>query len=325
MPLSGQLARKTVNMVSNSSPEERRNSHDNVFEGLHVGAEEQSLVAGYLAGHDFSPHTCRAIRNDLRKFARWFVEANREAFILKRVTLRDVVDFRNCLHRERRQAVASVNRALVTIRRFFDWLVRAGGVAVNPAKQVKELRRQPLAPKGLDRDIVRRLLREIELRQDVRGAAIFGLMLYTGCRVSDLVQLELSDLMIGERAGSVVFRQGKGGKQRTVPLPLQARRAMQVYLDVRPSVESMKVFAGERGPLTDDGVRTLCRKYAALIGVRLHPHVFRHTMAKQFLADNGNDLVSLAQILGHENLQTTSRYSQRNEEQLAAASDKLTY
>jgi len=72
-------------------------------------------------------------------------------------------------------------------------------------------------------------------------------------------------------------------------------------------------------------VRALCRKYSALIGVRLHPHLCRHTMAKQFLADNANDLVSLAQILGHENLQTTSRYSQRNEDQLAEASERLTY
>ena len=172
---------------------------------------------------------------------------------------------------------------------------------------------------------MRRLLREIELRQDVRGAAIFGLMLYTGSRVSDVVNLELPDLMIGERAGSVVFRHGKGGKVRSVPLPLQARRALRAYLDARPSVEAMKVFAGERGPLTDDGVRALCRKYSALIGVRLHPHVFRHTMAKQFLADNGNDLVALAQILGHENLQTTSRYSQRNGEQLAEGVERLSY
>lgn len=312
-------------MVSSSRPDERQNRDDNVFADALFGAEEASLVASYLAGNDFSPHTCRAIKNDLRKFARWFSEANREPFTVKRVTLRDVTDFRNHLHRDKRQAVASVNRALVVIRRFFDWLIRQNRVEANPAKLVKELRRQPLAPKGLERAEVRKLLREIELRADIRAGAIFGLMLYTGCRVSDLVNLELSDLIIGERNGSVVYRHGKGNKQRTVPLPLSARRAMQVYLEGRPPLNSLSVFLGERGPITDCGVRSLCRKYSALLGVRLHPHVFRHTMAKQFLIDNGNDLVSLAQILGHDNLQTTSRYSQRSREQLAEASDRLNY
>ena len=184
---------------------------------------------------------------------------------------------------------------------------------------MKELRRQHLAPKGLDRADVRRLLREI------RGSAIFHLLLYTGCRVSDLVNLELGDLMISERTGSVVFRHGKGNKQRTVPLPLAARKTLQVYLDARPPFAEGNVFIGERGPMTDDGVRSLCRKYSAVIGVRLHPHVFRHSFAKQFLADNSNDLVSLAQILGHENLTTTSRYSKKSEEQLATGSERVNW
>jgi integrase/recombinase XerC len=236
-----------------------------------------------------------------------------------------VTDFRNYLHREQRQAVASVNRALVSIRRFFDWLVRQGESPSNPAKAVKELRRHPLVPKGLDRADVRRLLREIELREDVRAGAIFSLLLYTGCRVGDLVNLELSDLMLSDRSGSVVFRYGKGNKQRTVPLPLAARRALQIYLAARPSVESSNVFVGERGAITECGVRALCRKYSAVIGVRLHPHIFRHTMAKQFLADNQNDLVSLAQILGHESLNTTSRYSQQTKEYLQSALETLAY
>jgi site-specific recombinase XerD len=190
---------------------------------------------------------------------------------------------------------------------------------------VKELRRQQLAPKGLERADVRRLLREIELRDDIRAGAVFHLLLYTGCRVSDLVNLELTDLLISERAGSVVFRQGKGNKQRTVPLPMAARRALQAYLETRPPVASRSVFVGERGPITDAGIRSLCRKYSAVIGVRLHPHVFRHSFAKQFLADNENDLVSLAQILGHENLNTTSRYSQKSEQQLAAVSEMVNW
>ena len=282
-------------------------------------------MAGYFAAHDFSVHTRRAIRNDLRKFVRLFNQVNGEAFIVKRVTLRDVTDFRNYLHRDQRQAVASVNRALVSIRRFFRWLTENAHIPANPAQQVKELRRQPLGAKGLESTDVRRLLREIELREDIRAAAIFSLLLYTGCRVSDLVNLELPDLMIGERGGSVIFRFGKGSKQRTVPLPLPARRSLKEYLEIRPAQNSSSVFLGERGPISDCGVRALCRKYSAVIGVRLHPHVFRHSFAKQFLADNGNDLVSLAQILGHENLNTTSRYSQRNEQQLAEATERVTF
>jgi len=312
-------------MLSNFRSQSGQNSSDNVFEGLPVGAEEASLFHRFLSDHDFAADTRRAFAQDIRKFARWFSSSNKEPFAVSRVTLRDISDFRDYLRREKSQAVSTVNRCLVTVRRFFGWLVEQGIASINPANKVKELRRQPLAPKGLDRSQVRKLLREIELRQDIRANAIFSLMLFTGCRVGDLINLELSDLLIGDRSGSVVFRFGKGNKQRSVPLPLLARNALQTYLDTRPPVASSKVFVGERGALSDRGIRALCDKYSAITGVKLHPHLFRHTMAKQFLADNNNDLVSLAQILGHQSLTTTSRYSQRSEEQLGEASERLAY
>jgi site-specific recombinase XerD len=302
-----------------------KNSSDNVFGLVSVGQGEAALVEGYLGDQDFAANTRRAVVQDLRKFAGWFAAANAEPFCIKRVTTRDITDFKDGLRRQQGQAVATINRALVTLRRFFGWLVDHGHAQANPVKPVKELRHQQLAPKGMEQGEVRRLLREIELRQDVRACAIFSLFLYTGCRVSDLVVLELHDLMLGERSGSVVFRLGKGNKQRSVPLPLPARRSLRAYLETRPPVSSAKVFVGERGPLTDRGIRALCDKYSTLIGAKLHPHLLRHTMAHQYLENNPGDLVGLAQILGHESLNTTARYTKRTEGQLADASERVAY
>ncbi len=302
-----------------------RNSSDNVFDTIPVGKDEPSLLVQFLAAHDFAANTRRAVIQDVRRFARWFVAANHEPFTVGRVTIRDVGDFRDQLRRNQGKSVSTLNRNIVTLRRFFGWLVQEGRLPFNPAKPVKELRRQVLAPKGLDRGQVRRLLREVELRKDVRTGAIFSLFLYTGCRVSDAVALELHDLILNERSGSATFRLGKGNKQRTAPLPLPARQSIQAYLDTRPPVVSSKVFIGERGPLTEKGIRSLCDKYSAFCGFKIYPHLLRHTFSHKFLEDNGNDLVALAQILGHENLNTTARYTKRTEQQLGDAADRLNY
>jgi site-specific recombinase XerD len=302
-----------------------KNSTDNVFAKIPVGEHEQSFVTAFLSSHDFAAETQKAFLADIKKFARWFTDANKERFSVQRVTTRDIADFRDCLHREQGQAVSTVNRALVMVRGFFEWLTERNHVARNPAKAVKELRRVELAPQGMDRAQVRRLLREVEVRGDIRANAIFHLLLYSGCRIGDLVQLDLTDLTLGARSGAAEFRYGKGSKQRTVPLPLPARQAIQAYLDTRPPVATNRVFVGERGALTARGVRAICDKYSAICGFKVFPHLCRHTYAHRFMEASGNDIVALAQLLGHSNISTTARYTKRTKQQLGDASEGVNY
>ncbi len=284
-----------------------------------------TLVDGFLETRDYSPHTDRAIRSDLRKFAGWFESANNEPFDLTRVTVRDVADFREHLARVRRQSVATVNRALVSVRRFLGHLVRSGALPENPAESVRELRRMPTVPKGLTTGQVRKILREIELRQDRRAGAIIGLMLFGGLRVSDVVGLDLGDVTITPRSGQVICRHGKGNKLRIVPLPVEARRLLSIYLECRPPVQEQVIFIGERGPLTDDGVRAICSRYAAITGVKFSPHILRHTFAHRFLSASNNDIVALAQILGHESLNTTAIYTKRSQDELQQRVEEMRY
>ena len=251
--------------------------------------------------------------------------ANHEPLNLSRITIRDVADFRDHLSTVRRQSVSTVNRALVSVRCFLGHLVKTGVLTANPAVEVKELRRVRTAPKGLKVNQVRRIFREIEIRQDARAAAALGLMVFAGLRISDVAALALDDLNLGPRSGHAICRQGKGRKHRTVPLPREARRVLTEYLAVRPPVASDRVFIGERGPLTEDGLRTICEKYAAFCGVNYTPHALRHTFARRYLDTTNNDLAGLAQILGHENLNTTAIYTRQDDAELQRRVEDLKF
>lgn len=82
---------------------------------------------------------------------------------------------------------------------------------------------------------------------------------------------------------------------------------------------------GERGPLTDDGYRAICDKYSAVVGEKIYPHLLRHTFSHQYLENNPGDLVGLAQLLGHENLNTTARYTKKSEGQLGKFVERVEY
>jgi len=317
--------------MSNYSTQDNKNYEHNVFKGISVRTDQEDIFAEFLSEQDISVHSIQALVMDTRKFAKWFSTANSEPWDIKRVTVRDITDFREFLRRERKQAVSTINRNLASIRKYFKWLFQKDYISVNPTLSVKELKRQPLAPQGLTRPEVRKLLREVELRKDVRARAVFSLALYTGARLSDITYLELTDINISARSGTVFLRHGKGSKQRVVPLPLPARKALVEYLNTRPPVKSQRVFIGERGELNRRGIQAIFEKYRALTGIEnLHCHVLRHTFSHSFLSkpENGGaggNLVQLASLLGHESLNTTAIYTKNSIQQLSNATDRLVY
>ena len=111
----------------------------------------------------------------------------------------------------------------------------------------------------------------------------------------------------------------------------RCRKAINQYYQSRPPVESQNVFLGERGPLNKRGIQAIFEKYQALTGIKnLHCHVLRHTFSHSFLSSAekggaGGNLVQLAQILGHESLNTTAIYTKNSIGQLADATERLVY
>jgi len=316
--------------MSNLSSQNNKNCEHNVFRDISIRPKQEELFCRFIDMLDVSHHTIDAFILDIRKFAKWFNIANAEPWDVERVTSRDVIDFRDHL-KSKKQAVSTINRNLASIRKYFNWLYQHEYITVNPTSSIKELKKQPLAPQGLSKSEVRKLLREVELRKDIRAKAIFSLILYSGARLSDVCFLELSDISIAERTGTVFYRHGKGSKQRVVPLPLQARKAITQYLGSRPPVDSQRVFIGERGKLNRRGIQAIFEKYKALTGIEnLHCHVLRHTFSHNFLssAEKGGasgNLVQLASLLGHESLNTTAIYTKNSIDQLADATDRMVY
>ncbi len=227
-----------------------------------------------------------------------------------------VRDYRRHMRVALRRSPATCNAHLAAINNLTTWL------GLGPA-QAKAAVLPRSAPRALDEQQVRRLLRAAERRANPRDTAVLVTLLATGLRLSEITALDLDDLALSARKGLLTVRDGKGGKHRTVPLNSQARQALQGWLDHRPPSNSRALFTGPAGSrLSDRAVDLILRRLCTAAAVTASAHILRHTTATM-LVRGGVDLVLVAEVLGHSSLETTRRYSLPTDEDRALALERL--
>lgn len=219
----------------------------------------------------------------------------------------------------------TVNTALSSIEAFCKWMATEGYITHNPVQDVKRVEVATTAPRGLDKNEQHRLIRTALAEKDSRNGAIILTLLFSGLRVSELVALTPDDVTIGERAGSIIVRAGKGNKYRVVPIPRDLRKCLGEYIVTRRSTAEY-LFEGQRDPqMTPRAIQLLCKKIGEKAKIQdLTPHVLRHTLAHNLVA-SGTSLDKVAAILGHSSLNTTAIYTRPRIDDLQQAMENLNY
>ncbi|MFN8915039.1 MAG: tyrosine recombinase XerC [Betaproteobacteria bacterium] len=282
-----------------------------------------------------SAATLTAYRRDLTELAQ--LAAAAQVADLRALTQADVRRFAARLH-GRGLAPASLARLLSAWRSFYRWLGQRQEVTVNPVVGVRAPRRARRLPKALPVDQAVRLVSQApeDGALALRDKAMVELLYSSGLRLAELVSLDWRAFGAeGGQATSVswidlpqreVVVTGKGGKQRQVPLGAAAARALQAWLAVRGTLarlEPRALFVSARGTrLAPRSVQQRLEQLARRLGlgVHVHPHVLRHSMASHVLQSSG-DLRAVQELLGHANISTTQIYTQLDWQHLAKVYD----
>ena len=293
----------------------------------------------YLLENDKAALTVKGYLSDLRCFVRWFEQTNGEAFTLRAVTPTDVREYRQFLLVVETHKANTVNRRLASLATLMKWAKESGQIEHDPTGNVHAVPQTNPGPRYLDKKEQYALQRAIEKDMQLarmrypkrwvsrqRDSAMVVFLLHTGLRLSEALTLQLGDVQLAERKGQVLVRQGKGGRVRTVPLNVQARKALQEWLAVRPGNGSHVWVQVEGEPsdgLSNRSVQRVLVRIGQDAGLEhLTPHVLRHTFAKN-LVDSGVGLEKVAALLGHSNLNTTRIYVTPNQKDLEQAVERL--
>ena len=289
-----------------------------------------------------SAHTLRAYRRELMNFA---AHMGARHGAIERVDQIEHLHIRKYLGvlLESGLSKASTARALASIRSWFKWLARTGHVEQNVASLVAT----PKLPKHLPRvPSIEQMNRVVDSVDDdaaswpARDKAILELLYGCGIRNAELTGLNIRDIHWGNEA---ILVRGKGQKQRLVPLGDAAAQALRAYLAERSARLAAKLASkatdtpalflslqlrgigrpGGEGRLTTRSVGRIVKRVAILRGLSadVHPHTLRHAFGTHLL-EEGADLRAIQELLGHERLSTTQRYTQLTTSQLEAVYDK---
>ncbi len=273
-----------------------------------------------------SPETIRSYRSDLQQLKGFLRRTDTTDIRVDTITSDDVRAYLHSLDRQGDKA-SSLARKLACLRSFFRFLVREGIVPTNPAEHV----RSPKLPKPLPRVLTKddaAALMEFPTGPSpllLRDRALLETLYSTGARVSEVVGLNRGDL--NEIDGLVCLR-GKGRKERVVPIGDVALQAIQAYRKslrkLSPSSTlSAPVFVNHRGGrITTRSVARIVSRYSSrLAGGSVSPHALRHSCATHLL-DEGADLRSIQEMLGHASLSTTQKYTHVAMDRLLAVYDR---
>lgn len=272
-----------------------------------------------------SPHTIAGYESDLRQFSTFAKQARPAGCRPGDVEPDAIRNFLAWLNRKGEKK-SSLARKLAALRSFYRFLIRRGTVTRNPAETI----RTPKLPKHIPRVLTKEDAQALmELPRDgaapsLRDRALLETLYSTGARVSELVGIDLEDL--SESDGLVRLR-GKGRKERIVPVgdvALEAIRAYRAQLPaLTPAVGPRPLFRNRRGGrLTARSVARIVSRYSRELRCGpVSPHALRHSFATHLL-DEGADLRSIQEMLGHASLNTTQKYTHVAVDQLMAVYDR---
>lgn len=271
----------------------------------------------------YSQHTVRSYRADLIHFFTFLGEQKND------VDAREIRSYLgNLFGRYKRTTIA---RKLSAIRTFFSFLERKGILESNPAKEISSPKLDKYIPGYLTVDEVFRLMERPEQEKPFgsRDLAILELLYSCGIRVSEMAGLNVSSMDFSARLLKVT---GKGNKERIVPVGRQALHAVEQYLDATRHFRGKwggdhgdaPLFVNQKGGrLSSRSIHRIVKHYALECGLspEISPHSMRHSFATHML-DGGADLRSVQELLGHESLSTTQKYTHVTLDRLMEVYDK---